>query len=78
MGHVGHLHSLAVSLDTGNLISARSRQSEPDAREITYLLNRYWDKVDINRIPEHDMNDFAIATPDASRAWASLQKKYGM
>ncbi|KAF9788139.1 hypothetical protein BJ322DRAFT_1106156 [Thelephora terrestris] len=54
------------------------RQSEPDAREITYLLNRYWDKIDINRIPEQDMNDFAAAIPDASRAWASLQKKYGI
>ena len=72
------LHLFTLSLDTFNLISVRSRQSEPDAKEITYLLNRYWDRVDINRIPEHDMNDFAAAVPDASPAWYSLQKKYGV
>jgi hypothetical protein len=75
---VSPFHLFTVSLETVNLISVHSRQSEPDAREITYLLNRYWDKIDINRIPEQDMNDFAAAIPDASRAWASLQKKYGI
>lgn len=55
-----------------------SRRSDSDAREITYLLNRYWNRVDINRIPEQDMADFIAAHAEAAPGWSALKSKYGV
>ncbi|KAH6905358.1 hypothetical protein BKA70DRAFT_1474328 [Coprinopsis sp. MPI-PUGE-AT-0042] len=54
------------------------RGSERDALDITYVLARYWDRVDMNRIPEQDMNSFATKNSTAAPAWISLRRKYGM
>lgn len=54
------------------------RQGERDAHEIAYILTRYWSKVDINRIPEQDMNQFVTRNPPAEPAWAAVQQKYGI
>ncbi|KAF5318533.1 hypothetical protein D9619_010887 [Psilocybe cf. subviscida] len=51
---------------------------ERDAQDISYTLTRYWNRVDINRITEQDMNVFVSRNPTAAPAWVSLRRKYGM
>jgi hypothetical protein len=55
-----------------------SRRQEGDAQDIVYALTRYWNRVDINRIPEQDMNLFAARYAGAAAAWVQVKKKYGM
>ncbi|KAF8632179.1 hypothetical protein AX17_004919 [Amanita inopinata Kibby_2008] len=54
------------------------RGMEKDARDISYVLSRYWNRVDINRIPEHDMNQFVTCNSSAVSPWTAIQRKYGM
>ncbi|KAK7464998.1 hypothetical protein VKT23_006208 [Stygiomarasmius scandens] len=54
------------------------RRSERDAKDISYAMTKYWNKVDINRIPEQDMNFFVSRAPVIAPAWMALQRKYGM
>lgn len=53
-----------------------SRGSENDARDIVFLISRYWNRVDINRIPEHEMNDFVRQYREAAAGWMELKRKY--
>ena len=41
-------------------------------------MSRYWNRVDLNRIPEQEMNDFASRFPAVAQAWQELKRKYGM
>lgn len=43
-----------------------------------YILARYWNRIDINRIPESDMNDFVKHYKTGAAPWAELRKKYGL
>ncbi|KAL4247238.1 hypothetical protein ABKN59_008732 [Abortiporus biennis] len=54
------------------------RRVELDAQDIVYILGRYWDRVDINRIPEQDMKEFVSRYPAAAPAWREVRRKYGM
>lgn len=54
------------------------RALEHDAQDIIYAMSRYWDRVDYNRIPENDMNEFVEKYPAALPAWTQLKKKYGI
>ncbi|PPQ88543.1 hypothetical protein CVT25_009923 [Psilocybe cyanescens] len=54
------------------------RGSERDAQDILYVLIRYWNRVDINRITEQDMNVFVSRNASAAPAWLALRRKYGM
>ncbi|KAJ3760011.1 hypothetical protein EV360DRAFT_93837 [Lentinula raphanica] len=54
------------------------RMSDRDAQDITYVLSRYWNRVDINRIPEQDMNYFATRHTSSQPWWLALKRKYGM
>ncbi|KAF9236069.1 hypothetical protein BU15DRAFT_50583 [Melanogaster broomeanus] len=54
------------------------RGSERDANDIIYTLCRYWNRLDINRVPEHDMNHFVTCHRAAALSWAALKRKYGM
>jgi len=54
------------------------RAQDRDAQDITYVLTRYWNRIDINRIPEHDMNHFVVRNAAAASAWTAVKKKYGM
>jgi len=51
---------------------------ERDAQDISYVLIRYWNRVDINRIAEQDMNLFVTRNTSAAPAWTALRRKYGM
>ncbi|CDO71151.1 hypothetical protein BN946_scf184845.g21 [Trametes cinnabarina] len=51
---------------------------DQDARDILYAMTRYWNRVDLNRIPEQEMNDFAARYPAAAPSWKELKRKYGM
>ncbi|KAG2107357.1 hypothetical protein BD769DRAFT_134146 [Suillus cothurnatus] len=54
------------------------RGSDRDAQDIIYTLCRYWNRLDINRVPEQDMNHFVIAHRTAALSWAALKRKYGL
>ncbi|KAF9450229.1 hypothetical protein P691DRAFT_810986 [Macrolepiota fuliginosa MF-IS2] len=54
------------------------RGAERDAHDIVYVLSRFWNRVDINRIPEQDMNHFVTRNHSAGSAWSALRRKYGM
>ena len=54
------------------------RGSDRDAQEITFAMSRYWNRVDLNRIPEQEMNDFATRFPVVAASWLELKRKYGM
>ncbi|KAG5716148.1 hypothetical protein E4T56_gene10670 [Termitomyces sp. T112] len=54
------------------------RGSEGDAQDITYVLSRYWNRVDINRIPEQDMGVFVAGNSAVAPAWTAIRRKYGM
>ncbi|TFK41454.1 hypothetical protein BDQ12DRAFT_645914 [Crucibulum laeve] len=54
------------------------RGTDRDAQDISYVLSRYWNRVDINRIPEADMNQFVARNAAAAPAWAAVRRKYGM
>ncbi|KAG6831076.1 hypothetical protein H0H92_013000 [Tricholoma furcatifolium] len=54
------------------------RGSEGDAQDISYVLSRYWNRVDINRIPEQDMGVFVMRNSIAAPAWTAVKRKYGM
>ncbi|KAL9709828.1 hypothetical protein Ac2012v2_006882 [Leucoagaricus gongylophorus] len=54
------------------------RGAERDAHDIIYILSRYWNRVDINRIPEQDMSHFVSRNHLAGPAWSAVRRKYGM
>jgi len=54
------------------------RGLERDAQDIAYALSNYWNRVDINRIPEQDMNHFVSRNVAAAPAWTAVKRKYGM
>ncbi|KJA26846.1 hypothetical protein HYPSUDRAFT_132377 [Hypholoma sublateritium FD-334 SS-4] len=54
------------------------RGAERDAQDIAYVLVRFWNRVDINRVPEADMALFVARNPTAAPAWAAVRRKYGM
>ncbi|KAJ3741439.1 hypothetical protein DFH05DRAFT_1506076 [Lentinula detonsa] len=54
------------------------RMSDRDAQDITYVLSRYWNRVDINRIPEQDMNFFTTRNTSSQPWWLALKRKYGI
>lgn len=60
------------------MLKQHSRRADRDAEDVVYTLSRYWNRVDINRIPEQDMDDFVIRHKAASSAWTELKRKYGM
>ncbi|KAJ7199243.1 hypothetical protein GGX14DRAFT_662505 [Mycena pura] len=54
------------------------RGEERDAADIVYMLARYWNRVDINRIPEQDMHIFVSHNTVVGPAWGAVRRKYGM
>ena len=58
------------------IISFSSRGSEKDASDIIFVLTHAWDRVDINRIPEQDMDQFAARNGSVTQAWAALRKRF--
>lgn len=69
------LHARSPGTDSTALIR---RGSERDARDIVFVLNKYWNTLDINRIPENDMERFVEVVPVAERAWIALKRRYSM
>jgi len=55
-----------------------SRMSDRDAEDIAYVISRYWNRIDINRIPEQDMNVFVARNSASQPWWLALKRKYGM
>ncbi|KAI0048934.1 hypothetical protein FA95DRAFT_1582030 [Auriscalpium vulgare] len=54
------------------------RGAERDAQDITFIIGRYWNSIDINRIPEQDMERFVESVAAAGPGWTAVKRKYGM
>ncbi|TRM60359.1 hypothetical protein BD626DRAFT_131352 [Schizophyllum amplum] len=54
------------------------RRLDLDAHDLMYVLGRYWNNVDANRIPESDMNVFVTENLEAAPPWAAIRRKYEM
>lgn len=51
--------------------------SQTDAHDIIYVLSTFAQNVDLNRIPEFDMDRFCKTYPgEASFAWNSIKNRY--
>jgi hypothetical protein len=73
------VNELSVTFPSLLIFSAfASRGEARDAHDITYALSRHWNRVDINRIPEQDMNAFVVRYPVAAPAWTAIKSKYNM
>ena len=73
------LLSFSFRVKSSYLLCNESRsQQEQDALDICFCMARYWNRIDINRIQEHDMREFVRYFPVAAPAWGALQRKYGL
>ncbi|KAI0062702.1 hypothetical protein BV25DRAFT_1915841 [Artomyces pyxidatus] len=54
------------------------RGSERDAQDIAFVMTRYWNSIDINRVPEQDMDRFVESVEAAASGWTAVKRKYGM
>jgi hypothetical protein len=53
-----------------------SRSNAEDAQDVIFILNRYWASIDLNRIPEADMDRLAMAYPAAEAPWNAIKERY--
>ncbi|KAK0449612.1 uncharacterized protein EV420DRAFT_1707719 [Desarmillaria tabescens] len=53
-------------------------RQDRDARDIIFMMPRYWNRMDVNRIPEIDMDQFVERNAEARPAWIAIKKKYRM
>lgn len=47
-----------------------------DAADIMFCLTRYWNSIDLNRVPDVDMDRFVASYPQAAQAWSALKERY--
>ncbi|THH10629.1 hypothetical protein EW145_g1210 [Phellinidium pouzarii] len=55
-----------------------TRGLDHDAQDIMWVLGRYWQSVDINRIPDQDMERFVLQNPDAAVAWSAIKARFNV
>ncbi|KAH8116050.1 hypothetical protein DFH11DRAFT_1725584 [Phellopilus nigrolimitatus] len=53
-----------------------TRGLDHDVQDVMWVLGRYWQSIDINRIPEQDMERFVLQHPDAAPAWAAIKDRF--
>ncbi|KZS97318.1 hypothetical protein SISNIDRAFT_529784 [Sistotremastrum niveocremeum HHB9708] len=53
-----------------------TRGLEQDAHDLLFMLTRYWTQVDINRIPDADMERFVSQHEEATTAWDAIKAQY--
>ncbi|KAG8785632.1 hypothetical protein FRC15_001005 [Serendipita sp. 397] len=55
-----------------------SRRDSCDAHDMLFILTGYWESIDINRIPEQDMDVYVKQNPEAKSAWKAIKRRYGV
>ncbi|KAG9103961.1 hypothetical protein FRC06_006571 [Ceratobasidium sp. 370] len=53
-----------------------NRNTDADAQDVLFILNRYWASIDLNRIPEADMDRLVSLNPTAADPWAAVKQRY--
>lgn len=53
-----------------------TRNTDADAQDVLFILNRYWASIDLNRIPEADMDRLVALYPSAEAPWAAVKQRY--
>ncbi|KAF8734918.1 hypothetical protein RHS02_06550, partial [Rhizoctonia solani] len=53
-----------------------NRSNPDDAQDVIFILNRYWASIDLNRIPEADMDRLAMVYPAAEAPWNAIKERY--
>ncbi|KIY63598.1 hypothetical protein CYLTODRAFT_359709 [Cylindrobasidium torrendii FP15055 ss-10] len=49
---------------------------ERDSRDILFVLAQFWNRIDYNRMPEHEMECFVECYPSAAVSWHAVKAKY--
>ncbi|OCB85028.1 hypothetical protein A7U60_g7985 [Sanghuangporus baumii] len=52
------------------------RALDSDMQDIIWVLAHYWQSVDINRIPDQDMERFIAEHPNAAPAWTAIKNRF--
>lgn len=58
------------------LLTFCSRALDSDVQDIIWVLAHYWQSVDINRIPDQDMERFIAEHPNVAPAWAAIKNRF--
>ncbi|KAG9125429.1 hypothetical protein FRC07_007623 [Ceratobasidium sp. 392] len=53
-----------------------ARNNDADAQDVLFILNRYWGSIDLNRIPEADMDRLVTVYPAAEAPWNAVKQRY--
>ncbi|CAE6445258.1 unnamed protein product [Rhizoctonia solani] len=53
-----------------------ARNISEDAQDVLFILNRYWASIDLNRIPETEMDRLVMAYPEAEAPWNAVKERY--
>ena len=50
--------------------------TEQDTQDIEWVLIHYWQSVNINRIPEYEMERFVAQHPQVAPAWTAIKERF--
>ncbi|KAG8755405.1 hypothetical protein FRC11_006061 [Ceratobasidium sp. 423] len=53
-----------------------TRNTNEDAQDVLFILNRYWASIDLNRIPEADMDRLVTVYPTAAGPWNAVKERF--
>lgn len=53
-----------------------TNNNDADAQDVLFILNRYWGSIDLNRIPEADMDRLVALHPTAEPPWTAVKQRY--
>ncbi|KAF8605650.1 hypothetical protein BDV93DRAFT_438584 [Ceratobasidium sp. AG-I] len=53
-----------------------TRSTDADAQDVLFILLRYWASIDLNRIPEPDMERLVAKYPNADGPWNAVKQRY--
>lgn len=53
------------------------RGTEQDTQDVNWVLTHYWQSVNINRIPEDEMERFVVQYPAVAPAWTAIKERFG-
>ncbi|CAE7180412.1 unnamed protein product [Rhizoctonia solani] len=53
-----------------------TRNTDADAQDVLFILNRYWASIDLNRIPEADMDRLVAVYQAAEAPWNAVKERY--
>ncbi|KAG9080042.1 hypothetical protein FS749_008154 [Ceratobasidium sp. UAMH 11750] len=74
---VQHLPFLSVTeFMRAKLRHWADQNNDDHAQDVVFILTRYWGSIDLNRIPEADMDRLVAQYSHAAEHWAAVKQRY--